>query len=54
MVEKKGWVLDRIKGSHYHFKHPKIGGLLTIPFHSSKEVSPGVLRSISKLVGVRI
>ncbi|MDE9537022.1 type II toxin-antitoxin system HicA family toxin, partial [Xenorhabdus bovienii] len=26
-VEKKGWVLVRINGSHHHFKHPE----LTIP-----------------------
>lgn len=54
MVKKQGWFLSRVKGSHYHFKHPSVEGLITIPFHRSRDISPGVLSSISRSVGVRI
>ncbi|MDE9590013.1 type II toxin-antitoxin system HicA family toxin [Xenorhabdus bovienii] len=33
-VEKKGWVLVRINGSHHHFKHPE----LTIPHPNTTAV----------------
>lgn len=51
-VKKKGWLLSRTKGSHYHFKHPDVKGLLTIPFHSSRDLSPNVLSAIYKMTGI--
>ncbi|KGM29625.1 type II toxin-antitoxin system HicA family toxin [Xenorhabdus bovienii] len=50
-VEKKGWVLVRINGSHHHFKHPERNDLLTIP-HPKQEIKVGLLRKIQKQVGL--
>ncbi|WP_336884807.1 type II toxin-antitoxin system HicA family toxin, partial [Frateuria defendens] len=30
-LEANGWYLDRVKGSHHHFKHPTKPGLVTAP-----------------------
>jgi predicted RNA binding protein YcfA (HicA-like mRNA interferase family) len=27
----RGWVLDRVKGSHHHFIHPTKPGTVTVP-----------------------
>ncbi|WP_323836651.1 type II toxin-antitoxin system HicA family toxin [Photorhabdus africana] len=50
-VEKKGWVLVRINGSHHHFKHPGRNDLLTIP-HPKQEIKVGLLRKIQKQAGL--
>lgn len=51
-IRKKGWLLNRTKGSHYHFKHPDIKGLVTIPFHPSRDLSSNVLHIICRATGI--
>lgn len=53
-VKEYGWTLNRIKGSHYHFKHPHLKGLITIPYHGSKELSPRVISSVARSLGINI
>jgi predicted RNA binding protein YcfA (HicA-like mRNA interferase family) len=36
-IEKDGWFLVRIKGSHHHFKHPVKKGIVTVP-HPKKDI----------------
>ena len=49
MIEKDGWYLDRQKGSHRQYKHPKKKGLVTVAVHSmSDEIARGTLNSILK------
>jgi len=50
-LKAEGWYLDRIAGSHHHFKHPLKKGLVTIP-HPRKTVHPRILKSIEKQSGV--
>ena len=47
MLEKKGYVLDRINGSHYVFVKPGHDPI-SIPVHHS-EVKYGYVRKIEKL-----
>ncbi len=30
MLTDDGWYIERIKGSHHHFKHPAKPGLITV------------------------
>ena len=46
-LEKKGFVLDRIRGSHHVYCHPDLDVTVTIPFHK-KEVGKGLLIEIIK------
>jgi predicted RNA binding protein YcfA (HicA-like mRNA interferase family) len=48
LIEKDGWYLVRIKGSHRQFKHPIKSGLVTIPGKPSDDVAIGTLYSIYK------
>ena len=50
MLEKDGWELVRVTGSHHHFKHPEKTGLVTLP-HPKSEIPKGTLRSIWKQAG---
>lgn len=52
ILKNNGWVLDRIKGSHHHFRHPRIKGLVTVPFHGSNDLSMNVIKSVMKMSGL--
>lgn len=47
-VEKDGWFVVRIKGSHRQFHHPFKKGLVTVPGHLNDDVAKGTLNSILK------
>ncbi|WP_392481281.1 type II toxin-antitoxin system HicA family toxin [Nostoc sp. C110] len=35
-MEQKGWVLQRITGSHYIYKSPEVQKILSIPVHRNQ------------------
>ncbi len=45
LLEKSGFVIIRIKGSHHRMKHPD-GRITTIPVHKNDPISKGLLRKI--------
>lgn len=47
LLKKDGWYLDRVKGSHYQFKHPYKQGIVTLP-HPRKDLPKKTLESIFK------
>jgi len=51
VIEKDGWKLQRIKGSHHIYKHPTKPGRLVIP-HPKSELPVGTLKSILKDAGL--
>lgn len=51
-LEKDGWEVIRIRGSHHILKHPTKIGLVTIPLHS-KDLKPKTLSSILKQAGLK-
>lgn len=52
MLEKDGWSLERIKGSHHQFKHPVKPGLVTIK-HPDGDIPKPTLYSIARQAGWR-
>jgi len=52
MLEKDGWSVVRISGSHHHFRHPAKPGTVTVP-HPVKDVKKGTLKSILKQAGIK-
>ncbi|MHA1651539.1 MAG: type II toxin-antitoxin system HicA family toxin [Candidatus Helarchaeota archaeon] len=49
---KKGFILDRIKGSHHIYYHPETKKRVVIPMHK-KELPKGTLMEILKQAGIR-
>ena len=47
ILEKDGWYLVAVKGSHHQFKHPGKPGRVTIP-HPKRDMSKGTYNSILK------
>nr|WP_317279814.1 type II toxin-antitoxin system HicA family toxin [uncultured Fusobacterium sp.] len=46
LLKKDGWYLDRVKGSHYQFKHPSKKGIVILP-HPEKIYQRKLLRVFS-------
>ena len=45
LLEKLGFVVIRVKGSHHRLKHPD-GRITTVPVHKNDSLSKGLLRKI--------
>jgi predicted RNA binding protein YcfA (HicA-like mRNA interferase family) len=52
-LEKDGWFLDPVKGSHHHFRHATKPGTATVP-HPRKDVFVRTVISIEKQSGVKL
>ena len=53
MLERLGFFEVRQKGSHKQFRHPDGRGT-TLPFHSGRDISPILLRQITKDIQITI
>ncbi|HVT82437.1 MAG TPA: type II toxin-antitoxin system HicA family toxin [Phycisphaerae bacterium] len=52
-VERAGWVLRRVRGSHHHYTHATKPGIVTVP-HPKKDIPIGTLRSIERQAGIKL
>lgn len=52
MIEKDGWVLVRVKGSHHHYKHPTKSGIVTVK-HPEKDTPQGTANNILRQAGLK-
>jgi len=46
-LEREGWRLERVQGSHHVFKHRKSRETIVLP-HPRKDLGPGLVRAIYK------
>lgn len=51
VLEKEGFVLDRIKGSHHIYYHPETRRRVVVPFHV-KDLPKGTLLEILRQAGI--
>lgn len=51
-LEKDGWYVVRIDGSHHHFKNSQKKGLVTVK-HPDKNIPIGTLKSIERQSGLK-
>nr|WP_255702223.1 type II toxin-antitoxin system HicA family toxin [Salinicola sp. DM10] len=50
-LERDGWALVRVNGSHHHFRHPIKPGTVTVP-HPKKNLKTGLVKGIRKSAGL--
>jgi predicted RNA binding protein YcfA (HicA-like mRNA interferase family) len=51
-LEKNGWVLRSVKGSHHVYVHPTRPGHLTVP-HPRKDLGMGLVHKLLKAAGLK-
>ncbi|WP_426436169.1 type II toxin-antitoxin system HicA family toxin [Bradyrhizobium genosp. P] len=49
-LEREGWTLVRVSGSHHVFKKPSSGETLVVP-HPKKDLGKGLVRAIYEGAG---
>ena len=52
LLRRDGWRVARVRGSHYHFKHPVKPGIVTVPVKRGADVPLGTLKSILRQAGL--
>lgn len=52
-LERNGWILARIKGSHHIYKKPGNMALLTIPVHGGMSLKAGLFHALLAQSGLR-
>jgi len=53
-LERDGWRLVAIRGSHRQFKHPDRPGRVTVAGKPGDDLAAGTLRSIAKQSGIQL
>lgn len=48
IVERYGWELKRVTGSHHIYAKEEIGAILSIPVHGNRDLPTGTLRRLLK------
>jgi len=51
-LEKAGWVLRGVKGSHHVYTHPQRGGHISVP-HPKKDLGVGLANKLLKQAGLK-
>jgi predicted RNA binding protein YcfA (HicA-like mRNA interferase family) len=49
IVEQKGWVLQRVTGSHHIYENSQINQIISIPVHKNKDLKIGTLKALMKI-----
>jgi predicted RNA binding protein YcfA (HicA-like mRNA interferase family) len=52
IVERNGWLLKRVTGSHHIYSKEDIQVILSIPVHGNRDLPMGTLRGIMKDAGL--
>ena len=50
-MQRAGWQLDRVNGSHHIFKHPNRSGIVVVP-HPKKDLGLGLVKAIRRQAGI--
>ena len=51
-LEKAGWVLRGVKGSHHIYTHPQRGGHISVP-HPKQDMGAGLVHKLLKQSGLK-
>lgn len=52
ILERRGWYVKRVRGSHHVLRHPTIPDAIPVPVHGSRSVKRGTLLNILKTAGI--
>jgi predicted RNA binding protein YcfA (HicA-like mRNA interferase family) len=49
VIERKGWVLKRVTGSHHIYEKAGVEQILSIPVHRDQDLKVGTLKALMKI-----
>jgi predicted RNA binding protein YcfA (HicA-like mRNA interferase family) len=54
LIEAKGWVLQRVKGSHRISSKAGERKIISIPVHGNRDLKPGLASRIARDAGIEV
>ncbi|MFW6359008.1 MAG: type II toxin-antitoxin system HicA family toxin, partial [Chroococcales cyanobacterium] len=48
ILERKDWILKRVKGSHYIYQNSESNAIISVPVHSNKDLKIGTLKALMR------
>jgi predicted RNA binding protein YcfA (HicA-like mRNA interferase family) len=52
ILERHGWILLRVQGSHHIYGKAGVNARLSVPMHGNQAIKTGLLRHLMKLAGI--
>lgn len=52
ILEKKGWILKRVHGSHHIFSHPNKIEIISVPIHGNEDLKKGLLKKLMSIARI--
>ena len=52
VLERRGWYVKRIRGSHHIMRHPSIPDAIPVPVHGNQSIKRGTLSNILRTAGI--
>jgi predicted RNA binding protein YcfA (HicA-like mRNA interferase family) len=52
VLERNGWTLKRIKGSHHIYGKPGHQAIISVPVHKNNSLKKGLLNDLMKTAGL--
>ena len=52
ILEREGWHVKHVRGSHHILPHPTIPDALPVPVHGSRPIKRGTLGNILRTAGI--
>ncbi|MBC7339288.1 MAG: type II toxin-antitoxin system HicA family toxin [Firmicutes bacterium] len=51
-LQRLGFVVTHVRGSHYYLRRPGEGGLVVVPVHGHRDLPVGTMQSILRQAGM--
>jgi predicted RNA binding protein YcfA (HicA-like mRNA interferase family) len=52
ILERQGWYVKRVRGSHRIMRHPDIPDAIPVPVHGNQSIKRGTLGNILRTAGI--
>lgn len=52
LLEKKGWILKRINGSHFIHSHPDKIEIICVPLHKNDDLKKGLQKKLMTIAEI--
>ena len=49
LLEKRGWILKRINGSHFIYSHPEKIEIISVPVHKNDDLKRGLQKKLMSI-----
>lgn len=53
VLERKGWILKRVNGSHFIYAHPDKTEIISVPVHKNDDLKKGLQRKLMEVAGIK-